>query len=123
MSYDYYNEDVEPPEWDWDDFDEDGNYLGGWLPKDEFMAMIRERNSIIASDDATMEHKRYIKSDKWDFKRKKILKKANYTCQSCGKKHTKLEVHHKTYQRLGNEKDEDLIVLCSTCHKKEHNKI
>src|SRR4051812_47555513 len=27
-----------------------------------------------------------------------------------------LEVHHKTYERLGHERDEDLVALCWNCH-------
>lgn len=27
-----------------------------------------------------------------------------------------LEIHHKTYERLGHELDEDLVALCWTCH-------
>lgn len=31
-----------------------------------------------------------------------------------------LQVHHKTYERLGEERDADLEVLCETCHKGHH---
>lgn len=27
-----------------------------------------------------------------------------------------LEVHHRTYERLGNERPEDLVALCWCCH-------
>lgn len=27
-----------------------------------------------------------------------------------------LEVHHKTYERVGAERDEDLVALCWSCH-------
>ena len=37
----------------------------------------------------------------------------------CGVKH-RLQVHHLTYERLGNERDEDLKVLCWACHEREH---
>lgn len=30
--------------------------------------------------------------------------------------HQSLEVHHKTYERLGAERDEDLAAICWTCH-------
>lgn len=32
-----------------------------------------------------------------------------------------LQVHHKTYRTVGNEDQDDLIVLCKDCHIKEHN--
>lgn len=31
-----------------------------------------------------------------------------------------LEIHHLTYDRVGNEKSSDLQVLCSKCHKLKH---
>ena len=44
-------------------------------------------------------------------------------CVKCGSI-LYLEVHHKTYINKGNELEhlDDLILLCSECHKKEHNK-
>ena len=29
-------------------------------------------------------------------------------------------VHHKTYDNVGKERPEDLILLCPDCHKKVH---
>jgi 5-methylcytosine-specific restriction endonuclease McrA len=62
----------------------------------------------------------YINSRRWKIRRLQAIKKANYKCESCGKK-CKLEVHHKTYDNLGNEPDEDLEALCRECHIKHHN--
>lgn len=31
-------------------------------------------------------------------------------------------MHHLTYERLGAERDEDLLVVCRRCHKKEDKK-
>ncbi len=31
-----------------------------------------------------------------------------------------LEVHHLHYKNVGLERQEDIIVLCPECHKKEH---
>src|SRR5262245_9907301 len=45
---------------------------------------------------------------------------ARGCCQVCGRKFPYpfygLEVHHNTYERLGNELPSDLIALCSGCH-------
>lgn len=27
-----------------------------------------------------------------------------------------LEVHHRTYERVGSERDDDLVALCTSCH-------
>ncbi len=41
-------------------------------------------------------------------------------CQKCEFPH-ELNVHHRTYERLGQEKiPDDLIVLCRSCHSREH---
>ena len=41
-----------------------------------------------------------------------------YECQRCGWNHrrTEIEVHHLTYENLGSEKENDLIVVCKRCH-------
>jgi hypothetical protein len=61
----------------------------------------------------------YLKSDHWYFMI--ILKRlqVDNKCEICGSSHG-LEVHHLTYERLGNENLEDLQVLCSYHHKKVH---
>lgn len=53
-----------------------------------------------------------------------VLHRDKYTCQICGKKHTRLEVHHIIYRSQGGTNDENnLITLCEDCHKKVHNGI
>lgn len=32
----------------------------------------------------------------------------------------KLNVHHESYERIGCEKDEDVVLLCFRCHMKRH---
>ena len=55
-------------------------------------------------------------------RREAILNRDNYTCQVCGKKHTRLEVHHIIYRSQGGTNDENnLITLCKDCHKDIHN--
>ena len=50
-----------------------------------------------------------------------VLNRDSYTCQICGAKHTRLEVHHIVYRSQGGTDDEDnLITLCESCHKKIH---
>lgn len=50
-----------------------------------------------------------------------VMNRDSYTCQICGAKHTRLEVHHIVYRSKGGTDDEDnLITLCESCHKKIH---
>ena len=59
----------------------------------------------------------YIQSRKW--KELSAAAKKAGICSCCGKK-TTLDTHHKTYARLGFEKDSDLTALCRACHAREH---
>lgn len=58
---------------------------------------------------------RYIGSDVWRKRRKRALARAGHRCQICSDRRF-LQVHRNSYENLGNEKDEDLAVLCWFCH-------
>ncbi len=58
----------------------------------------------------------YMKSSKWRWKAKARRKLDKYMCQACGARNTKLDVHHVSYARLGNENMSDLITVCRECH-------
>ena len=81
--------------------------------------------------DKQIEYRKYLQSQKWQEKRKKVferaLKNANSTnrfgvCEKCGYQPWRpiLQVHHLTYERVFHEEIEDLILLCPKCHKKHH---
>lgn len=61
----------------------------------------------------------YIESDGWREKADRAKLRAGMRCQLCNRYGT-LNAHHRTYERLGNELEEDLIVLCRDCHKMFH---
>ena len=53
--------------------------------------------------------------------REHALVRDNYTCQCCGKKNCRLEVHHIVFRRHGgSDRLENLITLCEDCHKAIH---
>ena len=55
-------------------------------------------------------------------RRSAILHRDNYTCQCCGKKNCRLEVHHIKFRRDGGTDDEEnLITLCKECHDGIHD--
>lgn len=66
-------------------------------------------------------YKEYLNSKHWKETRLKALDKAGYRCQLCSS-NIDLNVHHNTYDNLGNEDSKDLIVLCRKCHAKFHDK-
>ena len=62
----------------------------------------------------------YLQSDEWGKKRKAVLKRDKYTCQSCGINDS-LEVHHmNSYSKIPNEPLTSLISLCRDCHEAQH---
>ncbi|NIN36610.1 MAG: hypothetical protein GTO60_16565 [Gammaproteobacteria bacterium] len=70
------------------------------------------------------QYQAYLQSDHWFIMRRKALKKAGFKCEQCGlgRDALPLHVHHLNYDNLGNEKPEDLQVLCAYCHRFEHEK-
>lgn len=62
----------------------------------------------------------YLKTDHWQALRRAALKRAKYACQVCNTDDEQLDVHHRTYERRGEELASDLIVLCHTCHGRHH---
>lgn len=53
---------------------------------------------------------------------KEFSKNKIFGCQNCGTKINRLEIHHKDGDRTNNI-NSNFIILCSSCHKKEHYKI
>jgi hypothetical protein len=62
----------------------------------------------------------YLRSPHWRQTRLAALGRAGNRCQVCnGAK--QLDVHHRTYERIGKEADGDLTVLCRECHALFHD--
>lgn len=51
-----------------------------------------------------------------------VLNRDNYTCQICGEKDTRLEVHHIQFRsKGGSNRMDNLVTLCRDCHKQIHS--
>lgn len=68
-----------------------------------------------------VDYNEYIQSAKWKEKRNRRVAIDRYRCQKCGST-SKLNVHHLSYEHLGDEPMEDLITLCESCHAAVHGK-
>ena len=68
-----------------------------------------------------VDYQTYLKSAKWRKKAAAARKRAGYRCQLCYKKRP-LQVHHRTYERLGYELPSDLAALCASCHRRHHGR-
>jgi hypothetical protein len=67
----------------------------------------------------TMPYAEYLQTEHWQQVRQAALTRAEYRCQVCNSPYH-LQVHHRTYERRGEERDTDLTVLCDTCHGRFH---
>jgi len=65
----------------------------------------------------------YLNSEEWKNKKRLVIKRAKSSCEGCGKSNLPLEVHHLTYDRVGDELLTDLVAFCGKCHSKAHNKL
>lgn len=76
---------------------------------------------------------KYIRSQEWQNKRKQFYSSSMYKCNTpnnkgtqwscicCGITNVPLDLHHKTYKRLGNERiNIDLVTVCRECHSEIH---
>lgn len=65
-------------------------------------------------------YQEYLASEQWAKRRGQALARAGNRCQVCNATDG-LQVHHRTYERRGDEDPEDLTVLCAECHKLFHD--
>jgi 5-methylcytosine-specific restriction endonuclease McrA len=78
-----------------------------------------ERISELPPPSRNAEYQAHFASATWKAFRQDTLIAARWTCE-CGDSGPDVEVHHLTYERLGKEKPEDIIVLCPPCHRERH---
>jgi 5-methylcytosine-specific restriction endonuclease McrA len=62
----------------------------------------------------------YRLTEDWQAKRAFALARAGFRCQVCAASDTRLDVHHNSYERYGEESVFDLVVLCERCHELFH---
>jgi 5-methylcytosine-specific restriction endonuclease McrA len=67
-------------------------------------------------------YREYLKTKHWQRVRTGAVRRAKSRCQLCNEP-GQLHVHHRTYERLGAERNSDLIALCEDCHAKFHAKL
>lgn len=62
------------------------------------------------------EYAEYLQTPAWRERRAERLRFAGHRCEVCNAG-GRLEVHHRTYERLGRELMTDLVALCRECHR------
>jgi ribosomal protein S27AE len=61
----------------------------------------------------------HLDSPAWWDRRKLVLKRAGNMCEGCGVVMA-AEVHHLTYEHMGDEFLFELVALCRACHARYH---
>lgn len=62
----------------------------------------------------------YMRSEEWALKRAQVFSSRKARCQACLGRDD-LQVHHITYARLGDERMDDLVILCAHHHEAVHD--
>lgn len=62
-------------------------------------------------------YRHYLASTAWKRRSARLRRGACALCQRPA-----WEVHHRTYARVGDEREGDLIALCGPCHARHHEK-
>jgi hypothetical protein len=74
------------------------------------------------------EYDRYLRASHWQRYRRVTRYKRGQACEDCGiteemalRYYGKtLQIHHLTYENLGRERSEDVLLLCPRCHSLRH---
>jgi 5-methylcytosine-specific restriction endonuclease McrA len=69
-----------------------------------------------------MDYDAYRQSPEWAVMRRWKIDEADHRCQLCDATGPVLDVHHRTYERIGRELQADLVVLCRACHAAVHGR-
>lgn len=67
-------------------------------------------------------YKWVLKSRRWRRLRRRAYKCTSGRCARCFRRHLLggLQLHHRTYSRLGHERLSEVELLCDECHRKQH---
>jgi hypothetical protein len=62
----------------------------------------------------------YVNSAMWRRRRREFYESRPRRCEVCGGEEGPVWIHHCSYERLGEESDNDLVCLCTGCHVLAH---
>lgn len=78
-------------------------------------------SNAVAQRDAAWwaRYEAHLKSPEWQRLRVLVMMRARGKCEGCGKPNP-VQVHHETYDHLGNELLWELKAVCRDCHQRLH---
>jgi hypothetical protein len=62
----------------------------------------------------------YLSSTHWQNLRAELITLRSARCEICLAVGVRISLHHRTYERLGSERHEDIILVCPECHDRIH---
>jgi hypothetical protein len=74
---------------------------------------------VITAPSSIVWQQRYferVRSPEWRGLKAHLMRYRGNRCERCGD-YVPLELHHKSYDRLGNERASDLELVCRACHQ------
>lgn len=63
----------------------------------------------------------YLNSDAWKARRRKVMDRCRGLCEGC-RDHPVTQIHHLTYDHVGDELLYELVGLCDACHDRTHER-
>lgn len=63
----------------------------------------------------------YLRTPEWRAVRQRVLTRSRGMCEGCGERKA-AQVHHLTYEHLGNEFLFELVAVCMECHGRIHER-
>ncbi len=64
-------------------------------------------------------YNRYLLTPAWRVKRAAVLERAANLCEGC-RENKATQIHHLTYDHMGNELLFELVAICGDCHRRLH---
>jgi 5-methylcytosine-specific restriction endonuclease McrA len=98
----------------------------GWIQIERATGSVQSRHTILlgpachsSKPQQWNSYQEYLDSEWWQRRRARTMQADEYSCRLCSSTES-LNVHHRSYERLGCERDQDVITLCRDCHAKFH---
>lgn len=84
--------------------------------------LAREQTKALEDADWHRRHEAHLRSPRWRELRVLVMRRSDDVCEGCGTRMAD-EVHHLSYDHLGDEFLFELVALCRTCHARWHGKV
>jgi hypothetical protein len=82
----------------------------------------KSADKIMNADDSAfwLAYEKYLASPIWRKKREKVFERATGICEGC-RENPATQVHHLSYEHVGEEYLFELVAICEVCHDKLHD--